>query len=362
MVSKKDIFHSKIVDKIEESNFNCKFYLATGSGKTKILIEAINRLKPKSILWTCATEKFRSHGLKEEFDKWGGDFSVVDAICWHSMGNCKKQYDLCVLDEVQMITKRRFSYFTKHSSPHIIACSGTKPRDIYKQNLINSLNLEEIAAVDVDEAVEEELIADYLVEIRYCQLDNVNKIQIKAGFYATEQESYNWYSKKIEYNKAIGDWAAVKKLSLGRARLIYNSISKLNAGLQIVEELKGNRTIIFSKSTKIANTLSSNTFHTVMDKKLAKENYEKFNNLEEEHISVVDAANTSLNFEKIEVVYVHQLDSNPTNYLQRQGRALRIRPGHKAKMIILCIKDTQDEVWVENCIKTLKNVVYGKSY
>lgn len=352
----KDEQQELIINEIEKNEFNCLLYLATGSGKSRILIEAIKRLKPKSVLWTCATEKFRAQGLEEEFNKWGGDFSIVTPICWHSLGSCKQNYDLLVMDEIQMVTKKRVNYLKSHKPNKIIACSGTKPRDLAKQLMINSLNIPEIVNIGVDEAVKKDLIADYEVEVRYCELDNINKVMIKPGFYSTEKETYQWYCRKIDKLKDEGRWLDVKKMSLNRARFIYNCKSKLTAGLEIVKEFKDKRTIIFSKSSIAADSLSPNRFHTVMDKKVAKETYNKFNNLEINHISVIDAANTSLNFNEIELVFVYQLDSNPTNYLQRQGRSLRKRENYKAKIIILCLKNTQDEIWVNECIKSLKNV------
>jgi len=348
--------HELIINKIEESNFNCLFYVATGSGKTRILIESIKKLNPKSVLWTCATEKFRAQGLKEEFDKWEGDFSIIKPICWHSLGSCKEEFDLIVLDEIQMMTKRRFSYFKKHKPSHIIACSGTESGDFDKKSMIDSLGIKKILQVGVDEAVEKGLISNYEVEIRYCELDNITKKQIKPGFAVTDKQTYDWYTNKINELREEGEWELHKRMSLARARFIYNCKSKLLPGLSIVRELRDKRTIIFSKSTDIANQLSHNTFHTVMDKKLANENYSNFNSYKESHISVVEAANTSLNFVDIEVVYIHQLDSNPVNFLQKQGRGLRIRENYKAKIIILCMKDTQDEIWVNKCIESLKNI------
>jgi ERCC4-related helicase len=39
--------------------------------------------------------------------------------------------------------------------------------------------------------------------------------------------------------------------------------------------------------------------------------------------------------------------------IQRIGRTLRIRPNHKANIFILVCKNTQDEVWLENAIRSL---------
>ena len=33
-----------------------------------------------------------------------------------------------------------------------------------------------------------------------------------------------------------------------------------------------------------------------------------------------------------------------------RGRIIRWREGHKAKLIIICCKDTQDEIWLEKAM------------
>lgn len=358
---KKSLKQKVYSEKIIESDFHGIVELAMGVGKTKIVIDAIRKQKFKSILWVCGTEKFRDKGLKEEFISWKGDFTKVKAICWHSLSDLKGSFDLIVLDEVQMITERRFNYFRNNPYNKILALTGTLPREWSKLRLLEKLNLKTIVSVDVDEAIEEELIADYEIEVVYCYLNDKIKKEIKSKkgvFYATERESYDWYSRKIAAAKAYGNYAEVKSLSLRRANFIYNSKSKLKASLLVNSNLKG-RIVSFSKRTEIADMLGT-PFHTKIHKKKRDQNYADFNSGKISHLATVEAANTSLNLIDVECVFIQQLDSNAGNFFQRMGRGLRLRKDYVAKIIIMCLKDTQDEIWVSECISSLnpKKITY----
>ena len=140
---------------------------------------------------------------------------------------------------------------------------------------------------------------------------------------------------------------------MGRARFLYNSKTKLDASIKIMNKYKNERLISFSKSIEVAEQLSKCTFHSKLKKDKKKENYTAFNEKKCKHISTVEAANTSLNFIDLEVAFVTQLDSNPGNLLQRMGRVLRFQVGKTAKIVILCMKNTRDEDWVLECIQSL---------
>lgn len=359
----RDEIQNKISEKIKQRKHEGLIFLPTGTGKSKIIIESLDE-SITDILWVCASEKARDSTVKEEFRKWKGNYNIVTTICWHSLPNYDKFHQLVVLDEVQMITPERIKYFKKYFPDKIIAVTGTKPRDREKLDLITSLGLEIIVEKHVDEAVQEELISDYEVEIYYTKLNNIHKNRIKGNkgyFYKTEVESYSWYTNKIALTE---DKLLRKKLSLARARFIYNLESKKEFSKMILNKFKDKRTVSFSKSIEVAKEFSKNALHSKMKKKDKKKVIEEFNSKKISLISTVEMVNTSENFTDVELIFINQLDSNPANYLQRQGRGLRIRKDYVAKIIIICVKDTQDESWVKECISSLdqKKIKHNYEY
>ncbi|MBP8994681.1 MAG: hypothetical protein KBG30_12850 [Bacteroidales bacterium] len=353
----KDLLQETLSKEIINFNYNGILYLPTGTGKTKIIIEALmQESRIKDILWVCATEKARDTTVKEEYQKWSDESSwnKVKTICWHSLPKYDIQHQLVILDELHMITYPRLQYLLKKRPAAILGITGTKPQNPEKLKLIQHLKLPIIHEKTVEEAVTQQLIADYEIEIYYIQLNNTIKKSIKRKndslFYATEQESYIWYTKKLE---SAVDPVSRKKLALRRASIIYNSISKLFFSKKLLATLSDKRIVSFSKSISIAEQLSPNRYHSKLSKKLRKKIVQDFNEKEFNHLATVEAANTSENFNEIDVIYIHQLDSNSSNYLQRQGRGLRMRNNYIAKIIIVCAKNTVDEIWVEKCIESL---------
>jgi superfamily II DNA or RNA helicase len=77
-------------------------------------------------------------------------------------------------------------------------------------------------------------------------------------------------------------------------------------------------------------------------------------------LSCVNSLNEGQNIPLLDVGLVVQLNSNPRNLIQRIGRIVRIRDGHKAKIYILSCTGTQDEKWVEKAIEGLdrNNITY----
>lgn len=358
-MTNRELIQQPIIDKIVEDDFHGIINLATGVGKTRIIIKAIEQGSFKSILWLCATDKFRDEGLYKELDKWSSKDlkSIIKPICWESLENHKGEYDLIVADEIQKITPARNQYFLKNKYNKILGATGTMPRSKEKKEILKTLNLVTLWSKDVDEAVDEELISDYTVDIVYVDIDDTTKITKKtrtgASFIVTEKSSYDWYCRKINELYETGQRDLHKKTSMGRARFLYNSETKLRASIKIMNKYKHQRLISFSKSVEVAERLSKCTFHSKLNKDKKKENYNNFNEKKYNHISTVEAANTSLNFIDLEVAFITQLDSNPGNLLQRMGRVLRFETGKKAKIVILCMKNTRDEDWVLECIQSL---------
>lgn len=358
-MTNRELKQQPIIDKIIEDDYHGIIKLATGVGKTRIILKAIEKSSFKSILWLCATDKFRDEGLYEEIDKWSSKKlkSIIKPICWESLENHVGEYDLIVADEIQKMTLARYQYFLKNKYNKIIGATGSMPRGNEKKKILNDLNLGTIWTKDIDTAVDEELISDYTVDIVYTDMDNTTKILKKARsgatFSVTEESTYIWHCRNINNLYMTGQLDLHKKASMSRARFIYNSKTKLDASIRIMNKYKNQRVISFSKSIEVAEQLSECTFHSKLKKEEKKENYKRFNEKECNHISTVEAANTSLNFIDLEVAFISQLDSNPGNFFQRMGRVLRFQLGKTAKIVILCMRNTRDEDWVLECIQSL---------
>ena len=358
-MTNRDLKHEEVINNILENRMNGLVYLPSGYGKTRIALKALERSSFKNILWVCGSEEFRDNGLWEECDKWGIKKSVcksIDTICYQSLSKTKtSRYSIVILDEIQYITPLRARPLYHHTDTKILGLTGTPPRDNIKQEIFNDLGLNIITQKTVDDGVDEEMISDYEIDIVFTQMSNEKNIAKTFNnntFYVSEKSTYSYYNNKLNQAYEIGS-KDISRLTLNRARFLYNLESKLICAKKIMHKYKDKRIISFSKSIDHAKILGKTAYHSKLNKKEKEHNLNLFNSKKVDSVGTVEAANTSINFIDLDIVVVHQLDSNPGNFLQRIGRNLRYKKDAIKKMIILCTKDTQDVIWVRKCIEGL---------
>lgn len=65
---------------------------------------------------------------------------------------------------------------------------------------------------------------------------------------------------------------------------------------------------------------------------------------------------------QIDKAIIVQLNSQEKDLVQRIGRLIRYRPGHKAHILILAAKNTQDEVWLASALENIDKSIIDFKY
>jgi superfamily II DNA or RNA helicase len=232
------------------------------------------------------------------------------------------------LDEIQYITPLRARPLYHHTDTKILGLTGTPPRDKTKQEIFNDLELNIIVQKTVDDGVDEEMISDYEIDIVFTQMSNEKNIAKTFNnntFYVSEKSTYSYYNNKLNQAYEIGS-KDISRLTLNRARFLYNLESKLICAKKIMHKYKDKRIISFSKSIDHAKILGKTAYHSKLNKKEKEHNLNLFNSKKVDSVGTVEAANTSINFIDLDIVVVHQLDSNPGNFLQRINKPVLFKP------------------------------------
>lgn len=337
-------------------------------GKTKLGIDILKREKPKKILWVTSNSLLRDEDIPEEFLKWNAkDFlDKTDIICYASLGKHKGVYDKIILDEYQFVTEANstplFNGNIKYKS--IIGFSGTHPRNRVKEEIYQKLNLRIISKVDINEAVEEGIIASYEIITVGCKLNSTDKY-IQTGsktkkFYTTEKEYYNYLTRRIEDLKFKG-YRVPKYLYLNRMRFLYNLKSKTQIAKDLIGSL-GGRSLVFTGSIAQAEKLSSKTFHS----KTTDKNLKDFIKGKTDLLVCVNSGGIGHTFKNVDNLIMVQVNSDSTGEsTQKIARSLVKQEGYKAKIYILYVEDTVDEIWKDSVLKNfnienVKNISYEK--
>lgn len=343
---------------------------ATGVGKSKIGVdEASDIYVPGSLCVTVLvvpTQKLRDENWRDEFVKWNKenvyDYSV-QRMCYASVHKIEgKVIDLLILDEGHNLTELSATVFKNNTVKRCLVLTATPPdgagndTDKAKIELFEKLKLKTVFNYSLDQAVKDGLVAPYEIRVVECKLDNTNKY-IQGGtkakpFLQTEFSRFTYLQNIIKRLHMSGKPDVAKWKILERMRFIKGLKSKQEIARRLMARWiqPGDRYIIFCGSIEQADSLGGKmVYHSkVKDAALTA-----FQNKEIDQLAVVEALNEGVNIPEVNGAVIVQLSSSKRDLVQRLGRTIRARPGHKAIIWILVTLDTPDEDWFKNAIEPL---------
>ena len=301
------------------------------------------------------TELLRDDGWKSEFKKWKATslYKNTEMLCYASASKVKgNEYDLVILDEAHNITELSSTFFKNNSIRDIIALTATPPEKEEKQELLSLLGLETVYELSLEDGISLGIVAPVNIHLIYTTLEEKEKT-VKMGnkeryFMQTEKKAYEYYTQCVDYCYETNRYDKLKFQILNRTRFIYNLQSKKEAAEELLDTISDQRNIIFCGSVAQAEDLCPFNFHY----KSGKRDLNSFINMEIDQLSCVNSLNEGHNLPNIDNAVIVQLNSNALNLIQRIGRVCRWREGHTANIFLFVCKDTQDEKWAENALKS----------
>lgn len=339
---------------------------ATGAGKSKIAVdytkEIVSQKRKAKILIIVPTEKLRDENWLEEFEKWKAKTiwnNNIQRSCYVSANKIEgEEFDLVIGDEIHNITENNSEFFAQNTVHKVIALTATPPEDSEKQEILKLLGFKIVYELPLDKAVELGLVSPYDITVVEVRLDDVDKY-IKSGtkdkpFYQTERKKYEYLNsviRRLMYSSNAQARNNLKFKLLERMRFIYNLRSKTEVAQWLLENVipKEERTLIFCGGIPQAEQLCDKSFHS---KKKDSKDFDDFKAERINRLSCVNALNEGHNIPNIDNGLVVQLNSKELNLVQRIGRVVRFREGHRAKIYIICAIDTQDEKWVKKALES----------
>lgn len=334
---------------------------ATGVGKSKIAINMVEKLvtfKPDAkILLVVPTQSLRDTGWRDEFVQWGqhSTFTTnVIKVCYKSLAKFKDQvFDLVILDECHNLSEAQSTLFKKNEVKGLVGLTATKPKKLDKIAIFESVGLNLVYEITLDEAVDLGIVAPYQITVVRVPLESRVK-NVLAGakekpFMVTEASNYDYFRKVEEKERNQGK-APSQSFFLKRMRFIYNLRSKTEAARTLLAKMKEEeRIVIFSGSCEQADELSECRYHSKTDDVC----YTQFRNREINRLSCVNSVNEGHNLPLVDLGLVVQINSNDLHIIQRIGRFIRYRPNHTGRLVILAAENTIDERWVREALQEL---------
>jgi len=337
----------EIVDSIP-SGKSGRLLLSPRVGKSKIAISVIKRDQPQSILWVTPSTELAEKDIPEEFVKWRAKsyLNKLETVTWMSLHKCEGHYDLIILDEEQMITKRNSQNFFNGKLKYnvLLSMTGTPSRDWDKKVLYNGLCIYPICDLSINKAVNLGLLSNYQINVVNISMSQNNMVMAGSKsnrFEQSEIKNYTYLDKMV-YEDGTSFFRV-----MARKRAIENSPSKYQALKNLYNSLEG-RVLCFSPTIKIAEKLDECTYHS----KTSNEDLQKFYDGKIDKISMVNSGGLGFTYKNIDHLIIAQSTKDQNgNTTQKICRTLLKQKDYKATVWILCLLGTRDEDWIASCLK-----------
>ena len=367
---KKDKIQNEALNSWRREEYNSILAMCTGSGKSRCGVLAAKKIandNPKArILIIVPTETLRDKGWAEEFEKWECKelYDInIERSCYVSINKIKKKkYDLVIMDECHRITVANHEFFKQNKVEKILGLTATPPEDDEKKDLLKSLRLKISYNYSLDQGVKDGVVAPFDIHVVEMRLSDKKDFKVttkanKNGYITSERSRYDALTNVI--NKIMYSGKNVPMyMFLNRMRFLYDLPSKTKLAKELIKSKfdKDERFLIFCGSIKQAEELCQYRYHSKTDSKdLDRLKSGKINKL-----SCIKALNEGENIPNMDSALIVQLSSKSLDLIQRVGRIVRIREGHRAKIWIICAVDTKDEDWVNKALEPFnkENITY----
>lgn len=335
--------------------------LATGTGKSKIAIDCINRIcdtvyKYEGDTASClivVPKKTNILSWREELDKWGVRTDRIELCCYASMKKYTKlPFDIIVFDECHhLCTEKKYEELKDMSMRKAIFLSASLPKNL-KDALLYMERKTCVMRMALTDAIENNILPEpriFLipmdldntsatermminessknvpVEIDYNKIWTYRKNKLKAQVRLTKRQFINEMDSKIEFYKrkikaGAGIMAKNRMLKLCTERLKTLSEYKNDDLERLLGKIHG-RTIIMCSSIAQAEKLCGNSIHTKNTDSVKV--LERFNSGEIDTISACNMLNEGVNPKECRNLVFANINSSDILQVQRMGRALR---------------------------------------
>ena len=138
-------------------------------------------------------------------------------------------------------------------------------------------------------------------------------------------------------------------IRLKRMRIIQNSIAKLNKTKELLQTEE--RTLVFTGTIKIADSLGIPSYHS---KSSEKQLFEDFANGIGNKLAVIKIGNTGVTYKPLDRVIINYFSSSAEDLTQRVNRCMSLEYNNSeklAKITIISSNESVEEKWLSKALE-----------
>lgn len=389
--SKRDIAQQVAGKNLKQAGYNGSVIAGTGFGKTRVLvnaaIEKVNNGQNR-VLVLVPFDHLKDRFKTEFINVLGRTFGVyfwntnVQTECYASIEKLDPT-DYCMIlgDEIHLgLTDRCMEFYRRAERLKIpmTFCTATLPEDPeYRKRLLNIAP--PVYEITIDECVVQGFVAPYSI-----QCIGIDLTDEEAKKYKTVNANFGYWKGKLgldafrfaniilgnkkAYNKnmieaALGFYRAIRQ----RKKIIDHAMNKVFMAKEVVNALPGKK-LVFGGDNEFTDLLhgsidGSGVYHSKVPKKQRDAALDDFRTGRINVLCSTKALNQGLDIPDASVGVICGLTSKSLTMIQRVGRLVRRDPADPDKtgnVVIVYVKDSQEEKWLHNSLKDIdaSNVVW----
>ena len=374
----RDIEQRKALNSWAKQGFVGSVIAGTGFGKSRVGVLAVEHALKNggNALILVPTVQLQDQFIGE-FDKWGVSTDNVEVLCYQSAYKLKgEEYDIVVCDEVHLGLSPEYRKFFKYNMYNKLLCMTATPpeEDEYRELL------EKIAPaaykITLDKCVQLGIVSPYNIscvpvtltpdEQKAYKKANNSFVQWKymlGQFNAFESAQLIMKNKNAtagDKQKAIMFYRAIRM----RKQIVDFAENKVNKFKEIYKNNTSKRILVFSGANdftdKLCNSVKPNamSYHSKKTKKQKELALESFKNGSINVLCSTKALNQGFDVPDANMGIICGITSKSLSMIQRVGRLIRFKEGKVGEIIILYVADSQEEKWLKNAVKNLKNITW----
>ena len=384
VIKTKDQEQRKALNAWAKAGFTGSIIAGTGFGKSRCGVIAIGKtldsIEDSRALVIVPTTQLQDQ-FKGEFIKWNYKHVLdrVDIICYQSAYKLKEEhYDIVVCDEIHLGLSPEYRKFFENNTWNRLLCmTATPPEDIeYKEILFAMAPL--IYKISLDKCVELGLVSPYEIVCIPIQLTDIEQKEYKKAnntfvyskyilgqFDAFDQAKYIMGpGKNSATNEQKAAAAQFYRSIRARKAVVDHADNKVAELQKIVIKNIGEKILVFGGSNEFTNKLAdatetfSSVYHSGKTKKQKEQALKDFRSGDKPVLCSTKALNQGFDVADATMAVICGLTSKGLTMIQRVGRIIRFQEGKVGRIIILYVKDSQEEKWLKNSVKSLNNVTW----
>lgn len=347
----RDKLQQEAVQEYLSGNPKTCFNISVRFGKTRLGIMIMKAIKAKRVLILYPEVNIKK-AWEDEFEKMGWKPEEVTFSTYLSVSKYNNEYDMIIGDEIHKASENALFNIDGllKINKRFLGLSGTYSEKT-KQELWQYCDLRISHEYNTEDAIEDNIVANYEVNVITFNLDPISKYLKKTKtkqWMTTEIKEMSYLTRVLDQAKASG--RDLKFPALNRMRFI-NKCPSLTKNTQILmHHLKGKRYLLYGADTDFVDGLGIPTHHS---KNIAEDNLKKFQDGEINQLGLVQLASQGVTFKNLDTVVITNINSNSENLFQKLGRTL-LQEGSKVSQIyILCTNLPFQKKWLSAALEDI---------